>query len=567
MYIKIYKKLYIVLWTLVIVVVYQLHLKDLSFFSTLQNKITDILFNHRYRHDALPKEAKEIVLVALDDESFKEIIRSQPFDRKIYSKILEKILSCDQQPRIIAMDVSFAGESSNPQDDIELARELQKNNNIVIASHFDKNNVLILPQHLFIEAADGVGFVNLPRDEDFIIRRMYPFKMIKNRGIGYPFTTEIFALLKGIDLKHAFFDRKQAKLILPAFSGNFNYRKDFFVPVDPLVLTTKINYFVQLEDFKVIPFKTLLQSPELKENLQDKIVMIGSTMELLHDVYPTPFGTMSGIVVNANILSMLFSQRFLRELSWTNSFFLLFLVTLIAGFATARLSNVRSLFVIICILFSNIYMAGRLIHNDIIYDTLGFIFLPLLSYLGIIVLRYISLFIENRQLRILAITDELTGLFVFRYLKVKLESDIRKALEQQYSLSLVMFDIDNFKKFNDTYGHEAGNLILSKVALLIKNNSRPSDTVFRFGGDEFITILFNTNLANSIGYADKIRKIVENSSFSWKDNILKVTISAGGSSLSDSRNKVPRELFTMADEALYKAKSSGKNIVCEYKLP
>ncbi len=128
--------------------------------------------------------------------------------------------------------------------------------------------------------------------------------------------------------------------------------------------------------------------------------------------------------------------------------------------------------------------------------------------------------------------------------------------------SVAMFDIDHFKAVNDTYGHEAGDAILAAVAKILKNISRTVDIVGRFGGEEFLAILSDTNTEGGVVYADKVRKGVEKARFVYKGERIKVTISAG---VSERKNHLSAEAtINSADEYLYKAKHEGRNRV-EYK--
>jgi len=165
----------------------------------------------------------------------------------------------------------------------------------------------------------------------------------------------------------------------------------------------------------------------------------------------------------------------------------------------------------------------------------------------------------HENMRKMSITDGLTGLFIYRYFEVKLAKEINLALQQKKELSLVIFDIDYFKKCNDTYGHEAGNEVLKNVSGILRNRCRQTDTVCRFGGEEFVSILGVTDMERAGKYAEAIRKSVEVLDINYEGKKIKVTVSAGVSSLSFIGNKNSLELINSADKALYAAKDSGRN--------
>jgi diguanylate cyclase (GGDEF)-like protein len=204
--------------------------------------------------------------------------------------------------------------------------------------------------------------------------------------------------------------------------------------------------------------------------------------------------------------------------------------------------------------------AANFIFHDIIFDFFGASLIILLSFLVMSGSKYFSIIVENVRLRRMAITDGLTGLYVFRYFEAKLNSEVRAALEARKNLSLVIFDIDYFKKFNDTYGHDAGNEVLKTFAAILAK-SRHTDTVARFGGEEFVAILPTTNLEGALIYAEAIRKKVEAASCLWQEKPLKITVSAGAATLLNLPQTTAKSLITAADTALYKAKANGRNRV------
>ena len=140
-----------------------------------------------------------------------------------------------------------------------------------------------------------------------------------------------------------------------------------------------------------------------------------------------------------------------------------------------------------------------------------------------------------------------------------MDVNIKKYELYEDIFSLLMLDIDHFKNVNDTYGHDMGDFVLKELCSAIKNMIRKTDIFGRWGGEEFLLILPNTNKDEAISIATKIRNIIENHKF---DYIPQVTISIGVSVYNEKSRK---EIFLKkVDDALYKAKSSGRNCV-EYK--
>jgi diguanylate cyclase (GGDEF)-like protein len=142
----------------------------------------------------------------------------------------------------------------------------------------------------------------------------------------------------------------------------------------------------------------------------------------------------------------------------------------------------------------------------------------------------------------------------------RFESEIRRTKNYEQALALFMFDIDEFKKVNDTYGHHAGDVVIRKMAELIKKNTRSSDLVARYGGDEFILLITSTTREQAVSFVDKLREMIASTDIvvPGAEAPLRITIS-GGLSMYPTHGQTTTELFQAADEALYESKRNGRN--------
>ncbi|MBN1142526.1 MAG: GGDEF domain-containing protein [Deltaproteobacteria bacterium] len=166
----------------------------------------------------------------------------------------------------------------------------------------------------------------------------------------------------------------------------------------------------------------------------------------------------------------------------------------------------------------------------------------------------------NSKLRSLVFRDSLTGVFGHRYFHEMLESEFLRSQRHGRYLSLIVFDVDNFKVINDRNGHLAGDLILKAVARRVACVMRSNEILARFGGDEFAVILPETDAAGCQAFADRIRQKVEKMKIRAAGKMVRVTISLGGTTFAPGMEVQGREtMIEVADRALYFAKGSGKN--------
>lgn len=168
----------------------------------------------------------------------------------------------------------------------------------------------------------------------------------------------------------------------------------------------------------------------------------------------------------------------------------------------------------------------------------------------------------NERLKELSSTDALTGLKNRGYFDRVFKSSVVKAFRFGQPLSLMILDIDHFKKFNDTYGHLVGDDCLQMVANCISEFvTRPQDMAARYGGEEFVVLLPDTPEQGATRVAEKIRQKIEETGFRVSDEILHLTVSIGICSVCPKHADATKEIFSRADEALYEAKGAGRNRV------
>lgn len=172
---------------------------------------------------------------------------------------------------------------------------------------------------------------------------------------------------------------------------------------------------------------------------------------------------------------------------------------------------------------------------------------------------------REKYFKNIALTDELTELYTHRYLMIYLKEEFQKAQKAKQHLAFAITDIDHFKSFNDTYGHEVGNTVLKMFAGVMKSTfrkktaSRKGDILARYGGEEFCIIFPLTNAQGAYFAAERFRKELEKTIIPDLDNVT-VTVSIGIASLQETKNiKSVEDLIESADKALYESKETGRN--------
>ncbi len=212
-------------------------------------------------------------------------------------------------------------------------------------------------------------------------------------------------------------------------------------------------------------------------------------------------------------------------------------------------------------LFINFINISSSISSIIFYQNLILLILSLGIFIFFIKFKKI---IFDDDLEHMALIDGLTGLYNRRYFDVFYDNIFAQSSRYDIPLSLIMCDIDHFKKINDTYGHDKGDVILKEVAGILKANTRRSDMAARFGGEEFMLCLSSTHITSAIDVARKIKQMI--AKIQTKD-IKKVTISIGVTFYRKEFGNNPKDLLKRLDNLLYEAKNRGRNrIISEDRL-
>ena len=199
--------------------------------------------------------------------------------------------------------------------------------------------------------------------------------------------------------------------------------------------------------------------------------------------------------------------------------------------------------------------------KGVIIDPFSGVFLLISTSAVLYGRRQVVLALETMKLRSEAITDGLTGLYVYRYFELRIKRDLENAMLEKEPISLIIYDIDHFKEINDTYGHEFGNFVLKNAAKIIKGSTRRNDTVARYGGDEFCVLMPGASTENAERCAERAVQSIRRLTFNTADNkkTVNITLSAGIASSEKYTPESSSDFVKAADQALYRSKKEGRD--------
>ena len=564
-----------------------------SFFEAAENRSFDYRQSLKITHKP-PIPNKDIVVLAIDDASLESLwdkYGEWPVPRKVFADLIHHIEK--DQPQAIIFDLLFIKSMKyENESDKALIGAMNKYNNIYTGMNlddqaFDVRQPIDLPDRLafnlknesnlslkekysylncrpildeLINGKVHVGLTNVVRSDDGIIRKVAPLLEYKEKY--YPYLA--------FDAAYDYLAEKESKDLTIDKNKNLTI-KDTVIPFteDGDVI---LNWYGQSGTHALYPiYKVLKQADGEKVdenyNFKDKIVIIGTTAVSLHDTKSVPVqeSVYPGVEVHATFFNNMLDNNFIKQSSDLADAIIIIAVIGIVGFIVMS-STSTVLAVLSSILFAIAYLFISY-YAMILYN----LWIPLVAPIIAIVLAFALSFLTKYMLKSkdfelqyrLATVDGLTDLYNHRYFQEALAKQVQIAQRYNQVFSLIMIDIDFFKKFNDNYGHQAGDAVLRQVAKILKNNSRTTDIVCRYGGEELCIILPNTSSEEALFNAKRINKAVEEATFDLNNSQKgKVTISVGVATFPDNANS-PELLIEHADKGLYYAKEHGRNqVVC-----
>lgn len=513
-----------------------------SFFERIENVAHDFFFRQR----TLPVHS-DIAVVEIAEDSIQALGR-WPWPRSFHA-VLVHVLH-EWGARAIVFDILFS-EPSTPLDDQALQESLQQALNVyfpVILEPAGDRNIWIKSMAAFNQYAKN-GHINIRPDKDGTLRRIKPY--ITEAQESYPhLAVKVASDYLGKEFTHGPDD-----LLIP-WAGR--WAKTF----------RHFSYADILQSYQAVQSG---KTPRIQPGqIRGKICLIGLTATGHADIKANPLEeAFPALSVHANVINGILTHRFLKTASKKMNTLALAVIGFLAVLILVPFRNIISLAGVS--LLSLLWLGGSFLFFlkvGLLLETIKPLFLIFTLFIFSAIFALVISNKERFKFFELATRDGLTGLYVIRHFRVLLNQAIRDAHQKSLPLSVILTDIDNFKKINDTYGHQAGDMILKGVAQSIQSNTRftraakECDLVARYGGEEIIVMTYKSNLLDAaFKVAERIRKSVEETKFQWDDKLIPVTISLGVSTLHPGENNM-EDLIRRSDEALYRAKHEGKNRVC-----
>lgn len=386
----------------------------------------------------LPREIKDIIVVAVDNDTLTQVGLQWPWNRSIHAELLKKISSGG--PKAIFLDFAFTGKANDEASDTRFAEALKQAGNVILAGYLERGEY-VKPLAMLASSARAVGFVN---KKDFRAHGAQEIFLVSSKDKIFEHGVEVKILAQAKGLSPADIRYDADKIILA---------QGLSIPIDEFGVIP-IHYAAGVSDFTTIPAYKVLDPATDTAVFRDKIVMVGMTADIGQDIHDTLFGEIPGIYINANTMLMLLSGDFLKKLPYAHENFKLFtwmlngrlkealpyvcslslflLFTLAAGLLSLRFKALYSaLFVAVILYGVSIGYLVLQIRYNFHMDIFSIFFLSLISYGGVEAYKYIVLLIGSEKLKISAITDQATGMYTQRYFQLTLEAAITKSTRSQ----------------------------------------------------------------------------------------------------------------------------------------
>ncbi len=563
-----------------------------NFVSEIENRTFDLRQNIIYKYK---KHNDSIIILDIDEisyEYFTEKYGSWPVPREYWGTLINRLEK--YSPKAIAFDMLFVKKFNTQKgSDTKLISAINNNKNVLVAIDFDEKsseertppefpdtikvkvdgglnlkNAKKLPDLTWknsrgimdeiLKGNENVGFINVPTESDGAIREYMPLLVYKDEFYRH---LALITALKSLGADTHNLKIRNNEIIID---------KTHKIPLNQYGMV-HLNWYGPERTFEYVPLYKLDRALKTNDkafldeiDFKDKIIYIGTSATALGDIKTVPTSSRyPGVETHATFINNVLDNNFIKRTSPATDLAVTILLAALVYLIVFKNAS---------ILLSNIEfflcLAGYFILTVVLMHFFNIwigLVLPLAVAIGVYAFTYIYKYLlkskDYEQTYKLAVTDALTEMYNHRYFQEQMIANCENSTRYETAFSLILIDIDLFKKFNDTFGHQSGDAVLKQVAQTIKKSIRATDIACRYGGEEMAVILTNTGKDEAVLTADKICLAIRNNEFilanGQKTN---VTISLGVST-APINGKTPVELIEYADKCLYHAKENGRNQV------
>ena len=393
----------------------------------------DHLLQLRNRLQEAPAAAQGLVLVEIDDLSIQSAGQQWPWDRSAFAKLVQKI--GEGNPRLVAMDLAFVGERTQ-EGDQAFANAIREGPPILLAAFIDPLGNYVPPLAALVEAGAIPGLVNKPRDRDLIVRRIWPAIDLPGGKLEpeYAMELKMAAYALNSDPEHISVDKK--KITISSLQ-NLRLRQ---VPLE-VGFTFRLNPLASIDKIPHVSFGDVISGKAPPSTFQDKIVLVGTTTEITHDIYPTPLGLAPGVTLSANGFLTLMTERYLRPMPmWLTAVSFLVLSILI-GLAAFHLPVGLSMLLMVSLIALAVGLGFCAVLLDHLTDWLSPVFIGISSWGAGAFYRHFSLLSTGAELRSKVITDVSTGALTGRQGKMQMLATYQKARKSKHAASILLAEL------------------------------------------------------------------------------------------------------------------------------
>ena len=557
-----------------------------SFVNSIENRTFDLRQSIMINENA-KKANKDIVIVAIDDATYEYILDNYgewPLPRDVYAKVINYLEH--QNPRIIAFDLMFVKSlKSKNEADKALIDAFEKYDNVFTSMNFDnqpedlrtpptlpqkisinvKNNSSVDFSNLtftncrtilegILNVSSNIGIINVSRSDDGVLRKM-PL-VVKYKDNYYP----QLALKVGL----SYLGDTAAEFEIDKNSNFIIGDRKIYLDKDGSAI---LHWYGPAGTYTYIPMYQLIKAingekTELDYDFSNKIIYFGTTAASLFDIKTVPTGKIyPGVEVQATYVNNIIDNNFIKKVDRGYTIALSVLLALLIASVVTRVSSAFAASMmslstyLIYLLIAYYAMRFENLWLEVIYPLI----FSIVAFTCAYIIKYLIKSRDFEQQYKLATTDGLTELYNHRYFQEQMRMQVEQSKRYNNNFSLIIIDIDFFKKFNDTFGHQSGDAVLRQVAQTLKRNVRATDIVCRYGGEEMSIILPNTSKDEAQSTAEKICQRVASRKFKLaQDKETNVTISLGVSTFPNDGDTASK-VIDAADKRLYNAKHNGRN--------